>query len=162
MDFTIALNGEGSGIVLFATTDPASASGFAASIRQNTIRLRMNGTTNFMTVKNTDQYANKWTNFTVSFTRGNGKCVVDVYVNFALAATSTFTVDDALSLSNPEKASFMGIGRGVEVSGSEGGEYENGVFRWYAGNTHTVDDIVIIDKALNAAEVLGLMNYYKA
>ena len=162
MDFTTALNGEGSGIVLFATTDPASASGVAVSIRQNTIRLRMNGTTNFMTVKNTDQYTDKWTNFTFSFTRGAGKCVVNVYVNFALAATSTFTVDDALSLSNPEKTSFMGIGRGVEVSGSEGGDYENGVFKWYAGNTHTVDDIVIIDKELNATEVLGLMNYYKA
>ena len=56
----------------------------------------------------------------------------------------------------------MGIGRGVEVSGSEGGDYENGVFEFYENNTHTVDDIVIIDKALNAAEVLGLMNYYKA
>lgn len=161
MDFTTALNEKGSGIVLFATTDPASASGVAVSIRQNTIRLRMNGTTNFMTVKNTDRYTD-WTNWTFSFTRGAGKCVVNVYVNFALAATSTFTVDDALSLSNPEKPSFIGIGRGVEVSGSEGGDYENGVFEFYENNTHTVDDIVIIDKALNADEVLGLMNYYKA
>lgn len=162
MDFTTALDADGSGIVLFATTDPASASGVTASIRQNTIRMRMNGTTNFMTVKNTDRYTDKWTNFTFSFTRGAGKCVVNVYVNFALAATSTLTVADDVSLSNPENASFMGIGRGVEVSGSEGGEYENGVFRWYENNTHTVDDIVIIDKELNAAEVLGLMNYYKA
>ena len=161
MDFTTALNANGSGIVLFATTDPASASGVTASIRQNTIRLRLNGSHNFITVKNTDRYTD-WTNWTFSFTRGAGKCVVNVYVNFALAATSTFTVDDAVSLSNPEKASFMGIGRGVEVSGSEGGDYENGVFKWYEDNTHTVDDIVIIDKALNAAEVLGLMNYYKA
>ena len=161
MDFTTALDADGSGIVLFATTDPASASGVTASIRQNTIRMRMNGTTNFMTVKNTDQYTD-WTNWTFSFTRGAGKCVVNVYVNFALAATSTLTVADDVSLSNPENASFMGIGRGVEVSGSEGGEYENGVFRWYENNTHTVDDIVIIDKELNAAEVLGLMNYYKA
>ena len=162
MDFTTALNANGSGIVLFATTDPASASGVTASIRQNTIRMRMNGTTNFMTVKNTDRYTDKWTNFTFSFTRGAGKCVVNVYVNFALAATSTLTVDDAVSLSNPEKTSFIGIGRGVEVSGSEGGDYKNGVFQWYENNTHTVDDIVLIDKELNAAEVLGLMNYYKA
>ena len=162
MDFTTALNANGSGIVLFATTDPASASGVTASIRQNTIRMRMNGTNNFMTVKNTDRYTDKWTNFTFSFTRGAGKCVVNVYVNFALAATSTVTVDDAVSLSNPEKASFIGIGRGVEVADSTGGDYENGVFKWYEDNTHTVDDIVIIDKELNAAEVLGLMNYYKA
>lgn len=162
MDFTTALNANGSGIVLFATTDPASASGVTASIRQNTIRMRMNGTNNFMTVKNTDRYTDKWTNFTFSFTRGAGKCVVNVYVNFALAATSTVTVDDAVSLSNPEKTSFIGIGRGVEVADSTGGDYENGVFKWYEDNTHTVDDIVIIDKELNAAEVLGLMNYYKA
>ena len=162
MDFTTALNANGSGIVLFATTDPASASGFAASIRQNTIRMRMNGTTNFMTVKNTDRYTDKWTNFTFSFTRGAGKCVVNVYVNFALAATSTVTVDDAVSLSNPEKTSFIGIGRGVEVAVSTGGDYENGVFKWYEDNTHTVDDIVLIDSALDASEILGLMNYFKA
>lgn len=162
MDFTTALNANGSGIVLFATTDPASASGVTASIRQNTIRMRMNGTTNFMTVKNTDRYTDKWTNFTFSFTRGAGKCVVNVYVNFALAATSTLTVDDAVSLSNPEKTSFIGIGRGVEVSGSEGGDYKNGVFQWYENNTHTVDDIVLIDSALDASKILGLMNYFKA
>ena len=161
MDFTTALNANGSGIVLFATTDPASASGVTASIRQNTIRMRMNGTTNFMTVKNTDQYTD-WTNWTFSFTRGNGNCVIDIYVNFKLAASKTVAMADDVSLSNPEKDSFMGIGRGVEVSGSEGGDYENGVFEHYENNTHTVDDIVIIDKELNAAEVLGLMNYYKA
>ena len=161
MDFSTALTTTGSGIVLFATTDPAAKTGFAISVRKDFARLWIAAANNGVAIDNTAQYTD-WTNWTFSFTHGAGKCVVNVYVNFALAATSTLTVADDVSLSNPENASFMGIGRGVEVSGSEGGEYENGVFRWYENNTHTVDDIVIIDKELNAAEVLGLMNYYKA
>ena len=161
MDFSTALTTNGSGIVLFATTDPAAKTGFAISVRKDYARLWIAAANNGVAIDNTAQYTD-WTNWTFSFTRGNGNCVIDIYVNFKLAASKTVAMADDVSLSNPEKASFMGIGRGVEVSGSEGGDYENGVFKWYENNTHTVDDIVIIDKALNAAEVLGLMNYYKA
>lgn len=161
MDFSTALTTNGSGIVLFATTDPAAKTGFAISVRKDYARLWIAAANNGVAIDNTAQYTD-WTNWTFSFTRGNGNCVIDIYVNFKLAASKTVAMADDVSLSNPENASFMGIGRGVEVSGSEGGDYENGVFKWYEDNTHTVDDIVIIDKALNAAEVLGLMNYYKA
>ncbi len=161
MDFSTALTTNGSGIVLFATTDPAAKTGFAISVRKDYARLWIAAANNGVAIDNTAQYTD-WTNWTFSFTRGNGNCVIDIYVNFKLAASKTVAMADDVSLSNPEKASFMGIGRGLEVPGSEGGEYENGVFKWYENNTHTVDDIVIIDKALNADEVLGLMNYYKA
>lgn len=161
MDFSTALTTNGSGIVLFATTDPAAKTGFAISVRKDYARLWIAAANNGVAIDNTAQYTD-WTNWTFSFTRGNGNCVIDIYVNFKLAASKTVAMADDVSLSNPEKDSFMGIGRGVEVSGSEGGDYENGVFEHYENNTHTVDDIVIIDKELNAAEVLGLMNYYKA
>ena len=161
MDFSTALTTNGSGIVLFATTDPAAKTGFAISVRKDYARLWIAAANNGVAIDNTAQYTD-WTNWTFSFTRGNGNCVIDIYVNFKLAASKTVAMADDVSLSNPEKDSFMGIGRGVEVSGSEGGDYENGVFEHYENNTHTVDDIVIIDKALNATEVLGLMNYYKA
>lgn len=120
MDFSTALTTNGSGIVLFATTDPAAKTGFAISVRKDYARLWIAAANNGVAIDNTAQYTD-WTNWTFSFTRGNGNCVIDIYVNFKLAASKTVAMADDVSLSNPEKDSFMGIGRGVEVSGSEGG-----------------------------------------
>lgn len=75
MDFSTALTENGSGIVLFATTDPGSASGIAVTIRKNTFRVRINGATKFL-APNTDSYTGKWTNVTVAVVRADGKCTI--------------------------------------------------------------------------------------
>jgi len=162
MDFTTALDGTGSGIVLFATTDPEATSGFAVSIRQNTIRVRINGVTKFL-APDTDSYTGKWTNVTVAVVRADGKCTINVYFNHALAATSgAFDLADTVSLANSEKvaagAVYFGIGRGVELSGSTGQAYDsNGVFGW-ANNTHTIDNVMLISGAMTDKNVLALRN----
>lgn len=161
MDFTTALDGNGSGIVLFATTDPEAASGMAVSIRKNTIRVRINGVTKFLS-PNTDSYTGKWTNVTVAIVRADGKCTINVYFNHALAATSgAFDLADTVSLANSEKvaagAVYFGIGRGVELSGSTGKAYNNGVFGW-DDNTHTIDNVMLISGAMTDKNVLALRN----
>lgn len=161
MDFTTALDGNGSGIVLFATTDPEAASGMAVSIRKNTIRVRINGVTKFLS-PNTDNDLSKWTNVTVAVVRADGKCTINVYFNHALVATSgAFSLADTVSLANSEKvaagAVYFGIGRGVELSGSTGQAYNNGVFGW-ADNTHTIDNVMLISGAMTDKNVLALRN----
>lgn len=129
MDFSTALTENGSGIVLFATTDPGSASGIAVTIRKNTFRVRINGETKFL-APNTDSYTGKWTNVTVAVVRADGKCTINVYFNHALAATSgAFSLADTVSLANSEKDGYFGIGKGVEISGSTGTDYADGVFK---------------------------------
>ena len=158
MDFTAALNSNGSGIVLFATTDPGSASGIAVTIRQNTLRVRINGATKFL-APNTDSYTGKWTNVTVAFVRADGKCTINVYFNHALAATSgAFDLADTVSLANSEKDGYFGIGKGVEISGSTGTDYTDGVFKWYEDNTHTIDNVMLISGAMTDKNVLALRN----
>ncbi len=158
MDFTTALNSNGSGIILFATTDPGSASGIAVTIRQNTIRVRINGATKFL-APNTDSYTGKWTNVTVAFVRADGKCTINVYFNHALAATSgAFDLADTVSLANSEKDGYFGIGKGVEISGSTGTDYTDGVFKWYEDNTHTIDNVMLISGAMTDKNVLALRN----
>ena len=158
MDFTTALNGNGSGIVLFATTDPGATEGFAVSIRQSTIRVQINGGAKFLTI-DTDSYTGKWTNITVTFIRANGKCTVNVYVNYAFAATSgAFDFADDKSLANSEKAGYLGIGRGTEISGMTGSNYTDGAFKWYEDNTHTIDNVTLLSGAITAENVLALMN----
>lgn len=158
MDFTTALNSNGSGIILFATTDPGSASGIAVTIRQNTIRVRINGATKFL-YPNTDSYTGKWTNVTVAFVRADGKCTINVYFNHALAATSgAFDLADTVSLANSEKDGYFGIGKGVEISGSTGTDYTDGVFKWYEDNTHTIDNVMLISGAMTDKNVLALRN----
>lgn len=158
MDFSTALTENGSGIVLFATTDPGSASGIAVTIRKNKFRVRINGATQFLTV-NTDSYTGKWTNITVAFVRENGKCTINVYFNHALAATSgAFDLADTVSLANSEKDGYFGIGKGVEISGSTGTDYTDGVFKWYEDNTHTIDNVMLISGAMTDKNVLALRN----
>ena len=158
MDFSTALTENGSGIVLFATTDPGSASGIAVTIRKNKFRVRINGATQFLTV-NTDSYTGKWTNITVAFVRENGKCTINVYFNHALAATSgAFDLADTVSLANSEKDGYFGIEKGVEISGSTGTDYTDGVFKWYEDNTHTIDNVMLISGAMTDKNVLALRN----
>ena len=158
MDFTTALTTTGSGIVLFATTDPGATEGFAVSIRQSTIRVQINGGAKFLTI-DTDSYTGKWTNITVTFVRENGKCTINVYVNYAFAATSgAFDFADDKSLANSEKPGYLGIGRGVEISGSTGSNYTDGAFKWYEDNTHTIDNVTLLSGVITAENVLALMN----
>lgn len=158
MDFSTALNSNGSGIVLFATTDPGATEGFAVSIRQNTIRVQINGSANFLTI-DTDSYTGKWTNITVTFVRANGKCTVNVYVNYAFAATSgAIDFADDKSLANSEKTGYLGIGRGTEISGMTGSNYTDGAFKWYEDNTHTIDNVTLISGAMTAENMLALRN----
>ena len=158
MDFSTALTENGSGIVLFATTDPGSASGIAVTIRKNTFRVRINGVTKFL-APNTDSYTGKWTNVTVAVVRADGKCTINVYFNHALAATSgAFSLADTVSLANSEKDGYFGIGKGVEISGSTGTDYTDGVFKWYEDNTHTIDNVMLISGAMTDKNVLALRN----
>lgn len=158
MDFSTALTENGSGIVLFATTDPGSASGIAVTIRKNTFRVRINGATKFL-APNTDSYTGKWTNVTVAVVRADGKCTINVYFNHALAATSgAFSLADTVSLANSEKDGYFGIGKGVEISGSTGTDYTDGVFKWYEDNTHTIDNVMLISGAMTDKNVLALRN----
>ena len=158
MDFSTALTENGSGIVLFATTDPGSASGIAVTIRKNTFRVRINGETKFL-APNTDSYTGKWTNVTVAVVRADGKCTINVYFNHALAATSgAFSLADTVSLANSEKDGYFGIGKGVEISGSTGTDYTDGVFKWYEDNTHTIDNVMLISGAMTDKNVLALRN----
>ena len=158
MDFSTALTENGSGIVLFATTDPGSASGIAVTIRKNTFRVRINGATKFL-YPNTDSYTGKWTNVTVAVVRADGKCTINVYFNHALAATSgAFALADTVSLANSEKDGYFGIGKGVEISGSTGTDYTDGVFKWYEDNTHTIDNVMLISGAMTDKNVLALRN----
>lgn len=158
MDFLTALTENGSGIVLFATTDPGSASGIAVTIRKNTFRVRINGETKFL-APNTDSYTGKWTNVTVAVVRADGKCTINVYFNHALAATSgAFSLADTVSLANSEKDGYFGIGKGVEISGSTGTDYADGVFKWYEDNTHTIDNVMLISGAMTDKNVLALRN----
>ena len=156
MDFTTALTENGSGIVLFATTDPGSASGCAVSIRLNTIRVQINGSTKFLTI-DTASYTGKWTNITVAFVRANGKCSITVYVNNVPEATTTFDLADTVSLANSEKAGYLGIGKGVEISGASGSNYTDGLFKWYEDNTHTIDNVTLISGAVTAENMLASM-----
>ena len=158
MDFSTALTENGSGIVLFATTDPGSASGIAVTIRKNTFRVRINGATKFL-APNTDSYTGKWTNVTVAVVRADGKCTINVYFNHALAATSgAFSLADTVSLANSEKDGYFGIGKGVEISGSTGTDYTDGVFKWYEDNTHTIDNVMLISGVMTDKNVLALRN----
>ena len=158
MDFSTALTENGSGIVLFATTDPGSASGIAVTIRKNTFRVRINGETKFL-APNTDSYTGKWTNVTVAVVRADGKCTINVYFNHALAATSgAFSLADTVSLANSEKDGYFGIGKGVEISGSTGTDYTDGAFKWYEDNTHTIDNVTLISGAMTDKNVLALRN----
>lgn len=158
MDFSTALTENGSGIVLFATTDPGSASGIAVTIRKNTFRVRINGETKFL-APNTDSYTGKWTNVTVAVVRADGKCTINVYFNHALAATSgAFSLADTVSLANSEKDGYFGIGKGVEISGSTGTDYTDGAFKWYEDNTHTIDNVMLISGAMTDKNVLALRN----
>ncbi len=158
MDFSTALTANGSGIVLFATTDPGSASGIAVTIRKNTFRVRINGETKFL-APNTDSYTGKWTNVTVAVVRADGKCTINVYFNHALAATSgAFSLADTVSLANSEKDGYFGIGKGVEISGSTGTDYTDGAFKWYEDNTHTIDNVTLISGAMTDKNVLALRN----
>ena len=158
MDFSTALTENGSGIVLFATTDPGSASGIAVTIRKNTFRVRINGETKFL-APNTDSYTGKWTNVTVAVVRADGKCTINVYFNHALAATSgAFSLADTVSLANSEKDGYFGIGKGVEISGSTGTDYADGAFKWYEDNTHTIDNVMLISGAMTDKNVLALRN----
>ena len=158
MDFSTALTENGSGIVLFATTDPGSASGIAVTIRKNTFRVRINGETKFL-APNTDSYTGKWTNVTVAVVRADGKCTINVYFNHALAATSgAFSLADTVSLANSGKDGYFGIGKGVEISGSTGTDYTDGAFKWYEDNTHTIDNVTLISGAMTDKNVLALRN----
>ena len=144
MDFSEALTGDYSGIMLFATTNPDAASGMAVSIRKNTIRARVNGATKFLTI-DTDSYTGKWTNITVTFVRADGKCTVTVYVNNAFAATSgAFDLADDVSLANGD--GYLGIGEC------------NPVYASAQDVTHTIDNVTLLSGAMTDKNVLALRN----
>ena len=144
MDFSEALTGDNSGIMLFATTNPDATSGMAVSIRKNTIRAKVNGATKFLTI-DTDSYTGKWTNITVTFVRAGGKCTVTVYVNNAFAATSgAFDLADDVALANGD--GYLGIGEC------------NPVYASAQDVTHTVDNVTFLSGAITAENVLALMN----
>ena len=91
--------------------------------------------------------------------RADGKCTINVYFNHALAATSgAFSLADTVSLANSEKDGYFGIGKGVEISGSTGTDYTDGVFKWYEDNTHTIDNVMLISGAMTDKNVLALRN----
>lgn len=125
---TYELTANGSGIILFATTDPDATSGMAVSIRKNTIRVKVNGEYKTVTI-DTDNNLNKWTNIAVIFTRGNGKCVANVYVNNAYKGNAAFTVADNVSLAGTT-AGYIGIGSGT-------------VYKWATDVTHTIDNVTL-------------------
>ena len=125
---TYELTANGSGIILFATTDPDATSGMAVSIRKNTIRVRVNGEYKTVTI-DTDNNLNKWTNIAVIFTRGNGKCVANVYVNNVYKGNAAFTVADNVSLAGTT-AGYLGIGSGT-------------AYQWATDVTHTIDNVTL-------------------
>lgn len=126
---TYELTEKDSGLILFATTDPDATSGVSVSIRKNTIRFKVNGVMSIVTI-DTDNNLNKWTNITISFIRGNGLCVANVYVNNAFAGRAVFTVADDVSLAGAT-AGYLGIGSGTAYQ--------------YAHNVnHTIDNVRLI------------------
>ncbi len=126
---TYELTEKDSGLILFATTDPDATSGVSVSIRKNTIRFKVNGVMSTVTI-DTDNNLNKWTNITISFIRGNGLCVANVYVNNAFAGRAVFTVADDVSLAGAT-AGYLGIGSGTAYQ--------------YAHNVnHTIDNVRLI------------------
>ena len=100
----------------------------AVSIRKNTIRVKVNGEYKTVTI-DTDNNLNKWTNIAVIFTRGNGKCVANVYVNNAYKGNAAFTVADNVSLAGTT-AGYIGIGSGT-------------VYKWATDVTHTIDNVTL-------------------
>ena len=154
MDFTTALATNGSNIVLFGTTNPDAASGFCVSIRKNHIRVRANGVTYGFDVAEMDSLADTWTNITVTVERSSGKAKVIVYVNYKFAGISSFALADDVSLGAGDGLNFR-VGSSNVGPTADNNTWTQG---WYADNTFTMDDIVLVKEALTPAEVFTYLN----